>query len=219
MGAEASKSPSLAERLYNLFVARSDVYGVEDRHGWRTEKGKLTINHIENHLKGEYTLGVYPFNEKGYVKWLLIDIDYKGGDLFYEYLIKKFTKQSVIMEDTGGKGTHVWAFLQPTPIWQIADKIEEMENEIKHRIFPKQRELKPDIIGNFARLPLGRHFKTGNWSKIIKGNLWAVKPYVTCVHRVYDQFGDGNCLAIDGTVGHCQENVCPIILRSERYGR
>ncbi|MBS7635747.1 hypothetical protein KEJ37_00135 [Candidatus Bathyarchaeota archaeon] len=220
MEAEASKSQYLAERLHSLFVARTDVYGVEDKHGWRTERGKLTINHIENHLKGEFTLGVYPFNRKGVIKWLLIDIDYKVGELFYDYMCRKFSRESVILEETGGKGTHVWAFLQPTPLWQIAHKIDEMENETKHRIFPKQREWKSDIIGNFVRLPLGKHHKTGNWSKIVKGDIWTAKPYITCVHRVYDQFGDGNCPAIDGTAGHCQENLCPHMLkRSQRYGR
>lgn len=213
MAAEASRSPSLAERLYTLFVARNDVYGIETGEGWRTERGKLTINHIQNHLKGEYTLGVHPFNQKGIVKWLLIDIDYKYGELYYEYMQRKFSKESVILEETGGKGYHVWTFLQPTPLWQIAQKITQMENEIRHRIYPKQREWKVDITGNFVRLPLGKHHKTGDWSRIVKGDIWTVKPHTTCVHRVYDQFGDGNCLAVDGTVGYCQENLCPLALR------
>jgi hypothetical protein len=33
----------LAERLYELLVARDDVYGVETDEGWRTERGKLTV--------------------------------------------------------------------------------------------------------------------------------------------------------------------------------
>ncbi|MEM2385807.1 MAG: hypothetical protein QXO67_02385 [Candidatus Bathyarchaeia archaeon] len=209
MEPQASKNQSTAERLYTLFVARNDVYGVEDEKGWRTERGKLKIEHVENHLKGLYTLGVYPFNTKGYVKWLLIDIDYLGGDLFYEYMCKKFGKESVLLETTGGKGAHVWVLLQPTPLWQIANKIDEMEQEIKHRIFPKQREFRKDIIGNFARLPMGKHHKTGRWSRIVKGDIWTVKPYVTCMYRVYDQYGDGNCTYYDSSIGYCQAEFCP----------
>ncbi|MGQ9461165.1 MAG: hypothetical protein ACUVRA_08050 [Candidatus Bathyarchaeaceae archaeon] len=40
-------------------------------------------------------------------------------------------------------------------------------------------------------------------------DLRGVKPYVTCHHRIYDQLGDGNCTYYDGTVGYCQQNLCP----------
>jgi len=30
-----------------------------------------------------------------------------------------------------------------------------------------------------------------------------------CQYRVFDQLGDANCLAIDGTVGYCREDLCP----------
>jgi len=214
------KNRSLAERLFQIFIARTDIFGVEDKTGaWRTERGNLTIETVEKHLKGEFTLGVYPFNQKGYIKWVLADLDFKGGQAVYEYICKKFSQESTLMVDTGGKGTHIYAILQPTPLWQIANQIDQIEKELRIRLFPKQREWKNDIIGNFVRLPLGKHHKTGNWSKIVKGDIWTVKPYVTCAHRVYDQYGDGNCLAIDGTVGYCQENLCPHLLkRSQRYG-
>jgi hypothetical protein len=72
------------------------------------------------------------------------------------------------------------------------------------------------MLGNFIRLPLSRHFKTGNWSKILKGDIWKVKPYVTCQHRVYDQFGDPNCTYYNGTIGYCQQDLCPIMERANR---
>jgi hypothetical protein len=31
-----------------------------------------------------------------------------------------------------------------------------------------------------------------------------------CQYRVYDQLGDANCLAIDGTVGYCKKELCPL---------
>ena len=64
------KNQSLADRLFQIFVARIDIFGVEDKTGaWRTERGNLTIETVEKHLKGDFTLGVYPFNQKGYIKW------------------------------------------------------------------------------------------------------------------------------------------------------
>jgi hypothetical protein len=32
-----------------------------------------------------------------------------------------------------------------------------------------------------------------------------------CQYRVYDQLGDANCLAIDGTVGYCKKELCPLL--------
>jgi hypothetical protein len=209
------KSQSLVKRLYELFVARDDVYGVETSEGWRTERGKIVPEDFEKHFVGEFTIGIYPFTKKGLVKWILADLDYKGGELVYEYLCRKFCKENVILEDTGGKGTHIWVFLQPTPLWQITHKINEMEKELGVRIFPKQREWRESMIGNFVRLPLGLHHKTAKFSKIIKGDIWTVKPYVTCQYRVYDQYGDGNCTYYDSAIGYCQQNLCPKLLREE----
>jgi hypothetical protein len=45
------KSQSLAERLYELFVARDDVYGVETSEGWRTERGKLALENAHKIIK------------------------------------------------------------------------------------------------------------------------------------------------------------------------
>ncbi len=73
-------SQLLAERLYELFVARLDVYGVETSEGWKTEKGKITLKEVQDHLNGKYTIGVYPFNRNGCIKWLCIDLDYKGRE-------------------------------------------------------------------------------------------------------------------------------------------
>jgi hypothetical protein len=209
------KSRSLAERLMDLFIARTDIFGIETQSGWRTERGKLTLEHVEKHLKGEFTLGVYPFSGKGVIKWLLADIDYKGGETIYAYMCKKFGENSIILADTGGKGTHCYALLQPTPLWQIANEINEIEKDLGVRIFPKQRQWQEKTTGNFARLILGKHHKTGNWSKIIKGDIWKVKPYVTCQHRIYDQFGDGNCTYYDGTIGYCQQDLCPKMERAK----
>lgn len=207
------KSQSLAERFYDLFVINNEAYGLEDQNGWRTVKAKLTIKEIEDHLKGKYCLGLFPFNRKGWIKWLAIDLDYKGGDLEYEYLTRKFDKNSVLIVDTGGRGTHLFVILQPTPIWQISQKINEIEDTLKRRVFPKQREIKPETIGNFIRAPLGYHFHYKRWSRIVRGDIWTVKPFVTCMYRVYDQYGDGNCTYYDGSIGYCQQDFCPKFLR------
>jgi len=44
---------SLASRLFQLFVARTDIFGVEDEKGWVTKKDEqLTVDHVKRHLAG-----------------------------------------------------------------------------------------------------------------------------------------------------------------------
>jgi len=207
-------SQSLAKQLFQLFIVNDEAYGVEDENGWRTVKAKLTLENIEDHLKGKYCLGIFPFNKKGIIRWFALDLDYKGGELHYEYLCKKFGKQSILMVDTGGRGTHIFVLLQPTPLWKIANELNTIENDLKRRIFPKQREWHKDMLGNFIRLPLSRHFKTGNWSKIVKGDIWKVKPYKVCTFMIYDQHGDANCTYYDSSIGYCQQDLCPKMERT-----
>jgi hypothetical protein len=201
----------LARRLIDLFFARTDVYGIEDEKGWRTERSKVTVELVKGHLRGEHTLGVLPFNAKGVCKWACLDLDYKGGEYFYELMAERFGERSVLLEDTGGKGSHVWLLLEPTPLWQLSQVLAPLEKELGVRLFPKQRSIKAGTIGNFVRLPLGLHHKTGQWSRIVRGDLWSVRPYCTCRYRVYDQLGDPNCLYYDSTVGYCEPSNCPFV--------
>jgi hypothetical protein len=201
------KSLLLAERLYELFVGRDDVYGVETASGWRTERGRLTLEHVERHLKGEFTLGVYPFTRRGLVKWILADLDYKGGSLIYKAFCEKYGDKSVLLVDTGGRGTHVFAALYPTPLWLVAPELESMEKKLGVKMFPKQRTWQSGAIGNFARLPLGLHHKTGRWSQIVRGDIWSVKPFKICSRLVIDNYGYANC--VKESVGLCEQNLCP----------
>ena len=44
---------SLANRLFQLFVARTDIFGVEDEKGWVTKKDEQpTVDHTKRHLAG-----------------------------------------------------------------------------------------------------------------------------------------------------------------------
>ena len=201
----------LAGRLFKLFVARTDVYGVEDERGWRTEKGELTRELVVKHLKGELTLGVLPFNAKGVCKWICADVDQPKGDYIYEMVVERFGEGSVLLERTGGKGSHVWVFLEPTPLWQIAPVLDELEKELWVRFFPKQRSIKAETVGNFVRLPLGLHHKTGQWSRIVKGDIWSVRPYCTCRYRTFDQFGEPICTYSEGAPAVCEPSNCPYV--------
>jgi hypothetical protein len=66
---------SAARRLYDLLVAREGVYGIQDKHGWRTVREKLTIDKLERHLAGEFRIGTYSFTPRGLVKWICLDSD------------------------------------------------------------------------------------------------------------------------------------------------
>ena len=201
----------VAAQLMQLFVARTDVYGVESEKGWRTVKESLTIRHVTEHLEGKYCLGVYPFNEKGIVKWICIDIDFKRSMLAYNLARQLFHENCVLLEDTGGRGMHVWILLEPTPLWQANMLVDKIKSQLATEIFPKQRELKPGQYGNFVRLPLGIHHRTGNRSYFLQGPpLAKLRPYQTCRHLIYDQNGNPNCFFRYNAPGFCTFENCPI---------
>jgi len=206
-----SPSREVAYELMERFVARKDVYGVESEAGWRTVKKELTIKEVMGHLKGEFCLGVYPFNEKGIVKWICIDVDFKRSMRAYRLATELFHKNCVLLEDTGGRGMHVWILLEPTPLWQVNMLKQKISHHLAVEIFPKQRELKPGQYGNFVRLPLGIHHRTGNRSYFLQGPpMKRIKPYQTCRHRIYDQRGEPNCFFRYNAPGFCTLENCPI---------
>jgi len=202
--------------LMQFFIARKDVYGKESEEGWRTEKQRLTLGHILDHLAGKYCLGVFPFTEDGLVKWICLDIDFKRSEFAYRLAKEMFSEHSVILEDTGGRGMHIWILLEPTPLWQVNRLIAKIRSMIAVETFPKQQTFNSKTVGNFVRLPLGINFKTGNRSSFVKSPIMAeVKAYTTCRHRIFDQKNYPNCLYFEDAIGFCTLEVCPKIIREK----
>ena len=75
------------------------------------------------------------------------------------------------MEDTGGRGAHVWMFFDPKiPACvgrYLANEIVE-KTGVKCEIFPKQDKISLKGFGNQVRLPLGIHRKYGRRSILLE---------------------------------------------------
>jgi len=212
---------SLAELLWKLFVNRTDVYGLDVGKGWFTTRGKLTLAMVEKHLRGEYTLGVHAISDLGTSKWICVDIEQLSPMPMLGYVRRKY-RGAFAYFFTGGRGHHLFAFFDPPIPSPLAYELGlEMKGGLKVESYPKQPYA---AIGNFVRLPLGKHWKTGKFSKLIHPkSLELVKPvdlripleqypfpYIssTCPYRVRDQRGCVNCTYSDGTIGLCERHLC-----------
>lgn len=112
-----------------------------------------------------------------------------------------YEKGCLILEDSGGKGYHLWLFLsEPIPARQArawTDRIRDTYVAAKRshdlggavpkawpplEIFPKQDTVPAGGFGNLVKLPFGRHAKSGATSFLVPRPGWAdsleaVTPY------------------------------------------
>ena len=163
------------EALRQYFVNRADTYATQNPDGsyYRVE-APLTDDVLRSHLRGEVTVGVYQIEpEKNTVKWLCFDIDSKETaevEKLRDSIVKSgfCEKDNILVEDTGGRGYHLWIFFEP-PIpalvaYYVGRKFEQ-QSKVKCEVFPRQKVV--EAFGNLVKLPLGVHRKTGQRSKFI----------------------------------------------------
>jgi len=237
----------LAERILQLFFVRLDTYGVETPRGWITVKQPVTSELIRQHLNGGPCLGAHPISPDNSCRWIGLDFDTKKkADVIYSKAVAKYPKNSVLLNSTGGRGYHIRVFFnRPIPAadaHRLAKELTEGMEEVE--CYPKQASVGAEGLGNFMRLPLGRHRKTGRVGMLIfPQSLLEIKPCAPpvpptfqqvaeqCQHRVQEAKMDGegrivkldtyDCLFSSGTVGLCREDQCPVLLRqkSKQKGR
>jgi hypothetical protein len=163
------------EILRRYFVNRDDTYAIQNPDGsyYRVE-APLTDDILLSHLKAEVTVGIYQIeSEKNTVKWLCFDIDSKQTaevEKLRDTIVKSgfCLKDSILVEDTGGRGYHLWIFFDP-PIpalvaYYVGRRFEQ-QSKVKCEVFPKQRVV--EAFGNLVKLPLGVHRKTGQRSTFV----------------------------------------------------
>lgn len=186
---------AIAERLYELFVFRPDVYARQCGKRWCSVRKSITPCLIIGHLKGETTLGVYQLTEDDTVGWICFDVDpskvvqpQELAKALTKYSRERWGSRSVLLEASRypDPSFHVWVFFQQIPArvarhmaWSVLDQVKrEFEAEGKRaeacgcnsvEMFPKQETLKdaPEGLGNLVKLPLGLHRKYGLWSKLL----------------------------------------------------
>lgn len=221
----------LARRMLHLFFVRRDAYGIETPKGWITVKKPVTSDLILRHLEGGPCLGAHPIGADNRCRWIGWDADeHEKAALIVKKAVATYPRSSVLFNFTGGRGYHVRVFFNRSIpaaeahrlARQLAEGIEGVE------FFPKQPHISSEGFGNFMRLPLGRHRKTGRTSTLISPrSLLEIKPCTppvpptfaeireACPDRIRDQKGYWNCTAIDGTVGYCKPQFCPKVQSHE----
>jgi len=173
----------MIETIKNLFIVRDDVFAIQLDDGRYIKKEEpLTDEIIRKHLSGEITIGVYQLSKDSKVKWICFDVDSTVDDAkkIYNYIKEKpVYNGSVGLEYTGGRGYHIWIFLDKLypsdKVRNLGFKILENIN-ISCELFPKQD--KAINYGNLVKLPLGIHRKYNKRSFFIE------PPTLELIHPV-----------------------------------
>lgn len=126
---------------------------------------ELTKTDIEDHLRGDKTIGLYHTREDDTVKWLCIDVDDMNTDIVMEIAmraVERFGKRSCLVEFSGGRGYHIWLFFSRAVPAQDAWLLGNMlAGSHRVEVYPRQGSV--DGLGNLVKLPLGIQRKTGQW--------------------------------------------------------
>jgi hypothetical protein len=220
---EADEKRELARCMLQLFFVRQDVYGIETPEGWITEKKPVTIDLIIEHLNGGPCLGAHTINADNKCRWIGLDFD-ENAKIVVNKAYAQYPKSATLFNETGGRGYHVRIFfnrlISASEAHRLAKELAEGIQGVE--FYPKQQAIGVEGFGNFMRLPLGRHRKTGGIGALIfPSSLSEIKPCEPpvplafaesaedCPDRVQDQKGYWNCVAVDGTVGYCMAQLCP----------
>jgi len=178
-----------------LFSSREGVYARQwvsptGESGYTPIQEPLTLQVAENHILGNYTIGVYPVRLDNTVSYIAFDLDVAkfavaraiSSERAWNSLMSRVHKvacalvdlaaaQDVPMyiEDSGFKGRHCWIFLD-TPIPAgvakkfgdlLKNQLNGLPSDITVEVFPKQTSVRRGGLGNLIKLPLGIHKRTG----------------------------------------------------------
>ncbi len=190
-----TNSPALLARFQSLFAGREGVYArqwAKDRQntGYTPVRQPLSHRVIQNHLQGNHTIGVYPIRLDSTVNFVALDLDLpksftvrhnpdeeaweEGIGRLHDFagrLQREAQSRglSTYLEDSGGKGRHLWCFLASPLTARLARKLGQLwaewagplPPEVCLELFPKQANLQADQLGNLIKLPLGLHRGSG----------------------------------------------------------
>ncbi|MEM2126600.1 MAG: hypothetical protein QXH67_00045 [Candidatus Bathyarchaeia archaeon] len=178
----------IAQRLFNLFVSRTDTYAVmlppkprEEKAGYTRLEEALTVEVVDRHLRGEVTVGPYQLDTESRTKTLAFDIDPEHVEdpgavarAIYQEAAKRLHPDGVVLEASRwpDPSYHIWVVFDP-PIpaavarWMGGRILEAVGNPKGVELFPKQDRIDPGGFGNFVKLPLGLHRAAGKWSRLL----------------------------------------------------
>ncbi len=186
MSSHTNLSPFL-----HLFKGREDYFAQQGEDWYNPVQRILDEFYVLRHLEGDATFGLYLLNRASCCHLVCVDIDipkcdlnevdFKNPKAKYGYLKPKLDAvlealsgqlgvppESILLEDTGGRGYHIWVFFSDEVPGQTAVSFgEALKRQLDFEVefFPKQGRLTPTRkYGNLIKLPLGLHRKYESWS-------------------------------------------------------
>lgn len=187
------------ELFLQLFQGRETVFAKQwiGGLGYSPVRPERSINadDVLSHIQGTETYGIYPIKKDNTVKFVCFDVDLPKNfaELEEDALVTdksillpqvknicttainvfracSFNSKGVLIEDTGGRGYHIWFFFEsPIPAVsarKFAYSILKKAN-VQCEVFPKQNEVTEGQYGNLIKLPLGLHKKYKQYSSFI----------------------------------------------------
>lgn len=188
----------------SLFSGREGVYARQwvsptGESGYSPVEEPLTLKVAENHILGNYTVGVYPVRLDNTVNFVAFDFDAAKfavkkaitREKAWKALVAKVHSAAgklmdlaashdvpVYIEDSGFKGRHVWIFLESPIPAGVAKKFGDtlvsllpaIPAEVTVEVFPKQGSVRRGGLGNLIKLPLGVHKRTGKRGIFVEPN-------------------------------------------------
>jgi hypothetical protein len=215
-GGRRAEPKSLAEPFLRWFGGRRDLYAKQwwsearGRGGYHPVREPLTLAVAEAHLSGRITIGQYLLHSDGLVSVGVIDLDLAGaararheavhGDavpvgehpVLLAYARRLMASAArfelpVFGEDSGGKGLHLWLFVEPRrPARMVRDVLRQVVEaagptppEVGVELFPKQELAGPRGLSSLVKLPLGLHQRTLRPCPLLDDELKPIKdPHV-----------------------------------------
>ncbi len=167
----------------SLFIGRTDVFAQHwvswdgQKKGWfpvhtdRTNSvyAKLTDSALEQHLRGDKTIGIYPLLTNNTSWFVVADFDGERWKKEVEAIVliaKEYDLPTYVERSRSGNGAHVWWFFEaPYPAFKsrsiflhflsLSNSIDPLDGrQCFDRIFPNQDYLSGKGLGNLIALPL-----------------------------------------------------------------
>ncbi len=162
---------ALVSAYASLFVHRWDSYAVQQRNGayWRVAE-PLTLEHLEAHLMGRWTLGTYVLDAHNNCTFAVFDDDCEDGLERLAVLSVELARLGVsTMHEASRRGSHLWVhFSQRTPASVVRSWLLPYAHDFGVELYPKQDALALGGSGSLLRLPLGIHRRSGGWYPFVQ---------------------------------------------------
>ena len=190
-----NRKRELMSLFMTLFSGREDCFArqwadkKENKSGYVPVRYAMGIKHVEEHLSGLKTYGIYLLRGDSTVQCGVIDADihaeYRNRKITAAqkrlvsrekyYMVNQIMEKSQelgicpLLEYSGQKGYHLWFFFKsPVPALKVKSFLTRIAEPVNHdissfnlEVFPKQAQLSGKGLGNLVKLPLGIHRKSG----------------------------------------------------------